>query len=142
MVRRHNPIAVASNPRRERKEDAGPNRALNVRVYGFYKDAAPMALRQWERDWGQGGTCPSQGAGGSCQDAAPMALPRPGAPRRALVNNVGNGIRRARFLHTFWRDTSGQFLSQKGSPPHRTEVLSPIRECACSKIAAIDSLER
>lgn len=33
------------------------------------------------------------------------ALPLPGASLRALVNNIGDGIRRARFFHTFWRDT-------------------------------------
>ena len=61
MVRPHKPIAVASNPRCKRRADAAPNGALDVRVCVSYKDAAPPALRQWERDWGQGGTCPSQG---------------------------------------------------------------------------------
>ena len=63
IVRRHNPIAGASNPRRKRRADAAPDGALNVRGCVSYKDAAPPALRQWERDWGQGGTCPSQRTG-------------------------------------------------------------------------------
>lgn len=32
MVRKHNPIAVVSNPRRKRRADAAPNGALNVSV--------------------------------------------------------------------------------------------------------------
>jgi hypothetical protein len=74
---RHRPEAqpnrrdLQSSPQHERKGGAAPDGALNVRVCVSYKDATPMAL------------------------------PLPKAPLRALVNNLGNGIRRARFFHTF-----------------------------------------
>ena len=70
-----NPIAVGSNPGRKRRENAAPDGAQNVRGCVGYKDAAPTALLLPE-----------------------MSL-------RALVNNIGNGIRRARFFTPFVRDT-------------------------------------
>ncbi|OQB90342.1 MAG: hypothetical protein BWX84_01958 [Verrucomicrobia bacterium ADurb.Bin118] len=49
-------------------------------------------------------------AGGSYKDAAPPALPLPGAALRALMNNVGNGISGAKFLTPFVRDSGGLLL--------------------------------
>ncbi len=41
--------------------DAAPNGAQSGMVGGGYRDAVPTVLGQQAREWGQGGTCPSQG---------------------------------------------------------------------------------
>jgi len=89
------------------------------------EDAAPMALRQEEGDWGQGGTCPSQGAGGSYQGAAPPALPLPGASQAAQGANCG-AMARARVA----------FGSAAGLPARGCERLDALeaREISSSPL--------